>query len=143
MPLDFDGLRKVGSMFGSAGMIVFDDTFCPVGGLRTLANFYAHESCGQCTPCREGTGWSAKMLARLESGAGTQADLDLLQGTADNMAGMTICPLADALAMPIVSYLKKFSAEFVAHLSGGCPAAPVAAAPAHQVQWEDGRAWRA
>ena len=142
VPLDFDGLRKVGSMFGSAGMIVFDETFCPVGALRTLANFYAHESCGQCTPCREGTGWAAKMLARLETGSGTSADLALLQGVADSMDGTTICPLASALAMPISSYMRKFGADFAAHVGRGCSAAAAELEPAHQAQWEDGLAWK-
>ena len=143
VPLDFDSLRKVDSMFGSAGMMVLDETTCLVRSLKTLANFYAHESCGQCTPCREGTGWAAKILGRLESGTGQPRDLELLKATADNMGGLTICPLADALAMPIHSYLKKFGDEFASHLGGGaCPFPDYEAAPTGDPTWEDGRAWR-
>lgn len=122
VPLDFDNLRKVGSMFGSAGMMVLDDTTCIVRSLSTLANFYAHESCGQCTPCREGTGWAAKILQRLEAGTGSLTDVETLSSAADYMMGMTICPLADALAMPIQSYLLRFKDEFIEHAKrGACP----------------------
>ena len=144
VPMDFDSLRKVGSMFGSAGMMVLDETTCIVRTLSTLANFYAHESCGQCSPCREGTGWVAKMLRRLEGGQATQADRNTLGGMAERMMGSTICPLADALAMPVQSYLAKFGDEFDQHLArGGCwhPGAEVA--PAATRVWEDGSPWTA
>ena len=108
VPLDFDNIKKVGSMFGSAGMMVLDDATCMVRTLSTLANFYAHESCGQCTPCREGTGWTAKMLRRMEAGEGQMKDLETLKYASGFMLGTTICPLADALAMPVQSYLAKF-----------------------------------
>ncbi len=138
VPLDFDSLAKIGSMFGSAGMMVLDDQTCVVRSLMTLANFYAHESCGQCTPCREGTGWSAKILRRLETGGASEHDLKTLDSAATYMMGMTICVLADALAMPIKSYLSKFADEFQEHIKrGSCwfPRAPVA--PAGNPFWED------
>jgi NADH-quinone oxidoreductase subunit F len=143
VPLDFDGLRKVGSMFGSAGMIVLDETTCIVRTLSTLADFYAHESCGQCTPCREGTGWTAKMLRRLEEGQGTAQDVATISSAADYMMGMTICPLADALAMPVQSYYKKFYSEFEEHVHRkGCgyPEHEVCVFQGDEARfWEDGR----
>ncbi len=144
VPLDFDHLKKAGSMFGSAGMIVLDDQTCMVRSLSTLANFYAHESCGQCTPCREGTGWTAKILRRLEDGSATGRDYTTLNSAAEYMMGMTICPLADALAMPVQSYVLKFGDEFQEHLRRqGCwfPGADVA--PVTDTFWEDGRTWKA
>jgi NADH-quinone oxidoreductase subunit F len=141
--LDFDELRKAGSMFGSAGMIVLDDQTCMVRSLSTLANFYAHESCGQCTPCREGTGWSAKMLGRLEQGHATEKDFETLNSAAEYMMGMTICPLADALAMPVQSYVAKFKEEFHEHMKRGhCwfPAAEVE--PVAYDVWEDSPTWK-
>jgi NADH-quinone oxidoreductase subunit F len=137
-PLDFEGVKKAGSMFGSAAMIVLDESTCMVRTLSTLANFYAHESCGQCTPCREGTGWTAKMLARLEAGKGGDADIATMKSAVDYMMGTTICPLADAMAMPAVSYYRKFKDEFHEHVRReGCwfPQAPVA--PAGDRTWED------
>ncbi|RYF09809.1 MAG: NADH-quinone oxidoreductase subunit NuoF, partial [Deltaproteobacteria bacterium] len=143
VPLDFDSLRKVGSMFGSAGMIVLDDHTCIVRSLSTLANFYAHESCGQCTPCREGTGWTAKMLHRLESGTANARDYQTLSTTADMMSGTTICPLAEALAMPVQSYVQKFGEEFTEHLRReGCWFPHADVAPVTDTFWEDGQAWK-
>jgi NADH-quinone oxidoreductase subunit F len=142
-PLDFDNLRKVGSMFGSAGMIVLDDQTCMVRSLSTLANFYAHESCGQCTPCREGTGWTAKILQRLEAGTASARDYSTLNSAAEYMMGMTICPLADALAMPVQSYVQKFGDEFEAHLTKeGCWFPEADVAPVAHTYWEDGRTWK-
>jgi NADH-quinone oxidoreductase subunit F len=139
--LDFDSLRKVGSMLGSAALIVFDEDACMVRALATLAQFYAHESCGQCTPCREGTGWIAKILARLEAGLGTASDLDTLRAAADIMTGTTICPLSEALALPLVSYLTKFGSEFVEHVRRpGCCFPEAAVAPAGSSFWEDAAA---
>ncbi len=136
--LDFDNLKAAGSMFGSAGMMVLDDHTCMVRSLLTLANFYAHESCGQCTPCREGTSWVARILKRIEAGQGTEADLDTLAGAAKHMSGTTICPLADALAMPVESYLRKFKDEFVAHVRDKrCSYETYELSPAHNTFWED------
>jgi NADH-quinone oxidoreductase subunit F len=120
--LDYESLQAKGSMLGSGGVIVMDETTCMVRSLLNLAHFYAHESCGQCSPCREGTGWARKILERLEEGQGTQKDFDLLLEIADNMMGKTICVLSDALAMPIQSFLKRFRGEFEEHLKlGKCP----------------------
>src|SRR5690606_9818526 len=129
---------KAGSMFGSAGMMVLDDQTCMVRSLSTLANFYAHESCGQCTPCREGTGWTAKMLQRLERGQATERDIEVMMSTSDYMMGMTICVLADALAMPVQSYYAKFKDEFHEHVRrGGCWFPEAEVAPGGPVVWED------
>lgn len=110
--LDYESLAKAGSMLGSGGMIVFDDTTKMPEVLSVIADFYAHESCGQCTPCREGTGWAAKILRNVIAGKGKKSDLDLLLKIADMMEGKTICPLADADVMPIRSFITKFRNEF-------------------------------
>ncbi len=112
--LDYESLQEKGTMLGSGGVIVMDETTCMVKALTNLAHFYSHESCGQCSPCREGTGWAHKILQRMLGGEGRANDIDELNRIADNMAGKTICVLADALAMPIWSYLKKFRSEFEA-----------------------------
>ncbi len=120
--LDYESLAAKGTMLGSGGVIVMDESVCMVKSLVNLAHFYAHESCGQCSPCREGTGWSHKILKRFHAGEGSLKDLDLLLEIADNMAGKTVCVLSDALAMPIVSHINKFRAEFEAHVKlGKCP----------------------
>ena len=120
--MDFDSVAKAGSLLGSAGIIVMDDTTCMVRTLEAIARFYHHESCGQCTPCREGTGWLHKLLGHLEEGTGRAQDLDLLLDVSDNMMGNTVCVLADAAAMPTKSFVTKFRGEFIAHVeSGGCP----------------------
>jgi NADH-quinone oxidoreductase subunit F len=125
--MDFDSVQRAGSFLGSAGIIVMDETTCMVRALELLGRFFHHESCGQCTPCREGTGWVHKVVAALERGTGRAEDLDLLVQIADNMQGNTICLLADACAMPTRSIVKKFRAEFEAHVHlGRCPLAPVA-----------------
>ncbi len=116
--LDYEALAAKGSMLGSGGVIVIDETTCMVKALTNLAQFYSHESCGQCTPCREGSGWAHKILRRILAGEGRPEDLGELTKIADNMAGKTICVLADALAMPIWSFLKKFRHEFEAYV---CP----------------------
>ncbi len=139
VPLDFDNLKKVGSMFGSAGMMVLDEDTCIVRSLSTLANFYAHESCGQCTPCREGCGWTAKMLDRLERGASSERDIKVMMATSDYMMGTTICVLADALAMPVQSYYAKFKDEFHKHLGGPCWFPEATVSPTGNKLWEDGR----
>ncbi len=110
--LDYESLLKAGSMLGSGGMIVLDETTRMPETLSVIADFYAHESCGQCTPCREGTGWAAKILRNLITGKGKKSDIDLLLKIADMMEGKTICPLADADVMPIRSFVTKFRSEF-------------------------------
>ncbi len=122
--MDPDGLKTVGSMVGSAGVIVMNDTVCMVKAILNLSQFYAHESCGQCTPCREGTTWMRKIIARIEAGEGKPGDVDLLDEVAGNIMGRTICPLGDAAAMPVKSFVKQFRAEFEAHITEGrCPMA--------------------
>ena len=123
--MDFDSVAKAGSMLGSAGIIVMDDSTDMVGALRTIAHFYHHESCGQCTPCREGTGWLETILDRLDAGEGTEADIAKLDTVAQGMLGNTICVLADAAAMPVQSFLKKFREEFARKVKA--PAAHAAA----------------
>lgn len=110
--LDYESLAKAGTMLGSGGMIVLDDTTSMPETLSVIADFYAHESCGQCTPCREGTGWAAKILKNIVAGKGKRSDLDLLLKICDRMEGKTICPLADADVMPIRSFVTKFRSEF-------------------------------
>jgi NADH-quinone oxidoreductase subunit F len=112
--LDYESLLKAGSMLGSGGMIVLDETTSMPETLSVIADFYAHESCGQCTPCREGTGWAAKILKNMVEGKGKRSDVDLLLKIADMMEGKTICPLADADVMPIRSFVTKFRSEFEA-----------------------------
>ncbi|MBI2081938.1 MAG: NADH-quinone oxidoreductase subunit NuoF [Deltaproteobacteria bacterium] len=120
--LDYESLQSKGSMLGSGGVIVIDEGYCIVRALMNLARFYAHESCGQCSPCREGTGWSYKILKRFEEGEGTEQDIDLLLDIGKKMTGMTVCVLADALAMPIASHIGKFREEFENHIGKSCPA---------------------
>lgn len=115
--LDYESIAAAGSMLGSGGMIVLNDTVNMVWALENLAHFYAHESCGQCTPCREGTAWASKILKRALAGKGRREDLALLSSISKNMSGKTICVLADALAMPIDSYTTKFRDEFEACFS--------------------------
>jgi NADH-quinone oxidoreductase subunit F len=112
--LDYESLLKAGSMLGSGGMIVLDDSVKMPEVLSVIADFYAHESCGQCTPCREGTGWASKVLRNIVAGKGNKSDLDLLLKIVDQMEGKTICPLADADVMPIRSFVTKFRDEFEA-----------------------------
>ncbi|MDQ3102480.1 MAG: NADH-quinone oxidoreductase subunit NuoF, partial [Actinomycetota bacterium] len=120
-PLSYDALAEAGTMFGSGAIIVIDDRACMVQlGLR-VAQFYMHESCGKCTPCREGTRWMVQILHSLEDGEATQADLDLLLDVCDRILGKCLCPLGDAAAMPVASYIDRFRAEFQAHFDGGCP----------------------
>jgi NADH-quinone oxidoreductase subunit F len=116
VPLDFDSVAKAGSMLGSAGVIVMDDSTCMVKAARRICRFYAEESCGQCTQCREGTEWLYLILTRLENGQGKKGDLELMLDICANMKGRTICPLSDAAAMPIESYILKFYSEFAAHI---------------------------
>jgi NADH-quinone oxidoreductase subunit F len=101
-------------MLGSGGVICFDDQQCMVRQIARLARFYAHESCAQCTQCREGTAWTTKILERIRDGDGTPQDLDTLLSIADGMTGKTICVLSDSCATPVVSGIKKFRGEFEA-----------------------------
>ncbi|HEU4400666.1 MAG TPA: NADH-quinone oxidoreductase subunit NuoF [Candidatus Polarisedimenticolia bacterium] len=126
--MDFDSLAAAGSSLGSAGVIVMDSGTCIVWALLNLARFYAHESCGQCTPCREGTGWFVKILERLESGRGMASDPALLVDVAGRVEGNTICPFGEAIAWPVQSYVKAFRGEFEEHVTRrGCPLMAVAA----------------
>jgi len=113
--MDFDSLAAAGTMLGSAGGFVMDSGTCIVWALHNVARFYAHESCGQCTPCREGTGWLVKILARLERGDGRPEDVDLLAGIAGKIEGNTVCPFGEAIAWPVESYVRVFREEFEEH----------------------------
>ena len=134
--MDYEGFVAAGSMLGSGGVIVFDDSQCMVKQIARLARFYAHESCAQCTQCREGTAWTTRILERIEAGEGTTADLDTLLDISEQMTGKTICVLSDSCATPVVSGIKKFRHEFEAHIAAKrCPMKPdmsprVATAPA-------------
>lgn len=120
--MDFDSLAKASSMLGSAAVIVMDEDTCMVEESLRLSEFYAHESCGQCTPCREGTLWMTKILDRIEHGKGVEGDVELLGRISNNIMGNTLCPLGDAAAMMMLGFLKKFKDEFNVHIkSGGCP----------------------
>jgi NADH-quinone oxidoreductase subunit F len=114
--MDYEGIQAAGSLLGSGGVICFDDTQDMVRQIARLARFYAHESCAQCTQCREGTAWTTKILERIRDGQGTMKDLDTLLEIADNMTGKTICVLSDSCATPVVSGLKKFRHEFEAKI---------------------------
>jgi len=114
--MDYDSISKAGSMLGSGAVIVLDDSRCMVKSLQRLSYFYMHESCGQCTPCREGTGWLSRMVDRIETGHGRPSDMDLLNSVADNIQGRTICALGDAAAMPVRAMIKHFRHEFEYHV---------------------------
>jgi NADH-quinone oxidoreductase subunit F len=115
--MDYDSIAKAGSMLGSGAVIVMDDTRCMVKSMLRLSYFYMHESCGQCTPCREGTGWLWRVINRIEHGEGKPEDLDLLNSVADNIQGRTICALGDAAAMPMRAFIKHFRSEFEHHIT--------------------------
>jgi NADH-quinone oxidoreductase subunit F len=120
--LDYENLVSLGTFLGSGGIIVLDEDTCMVWALSILEDFYAHESCGQCTPCREGTGWIARVLRDLEAGRAKTSDIDLLLSLGKNMMGNTICVFSDAAAMPLDSFIKKFRGEFEEHVRlGACP----------------------
>ncbi len=130
--MDFDSLAKAGSMLGSGGVVVINEDTCMVDLARRIMHFYAHESCGWCIPCREGTSWIRKLLDRFHAGQGQPEDIPLLGDLAKNMLGATFCPLGDAAAMPTISIVKKWTHEFEEHLAGGCryrPADVLAAIP--------------
>ena len=125
LTMDYDAISKAGSMLGSGAVIVMDETRCMVKSLLRLSYFYYEESCGQCTPCREGTGWLYRMIHRIEHGQGRQEDLDLLDSVAGNIMGRTICALGDAAAMPVRGFLKHYRDEFAYHIENKrCVVAP-------------------
>jgi NADH-quinone oxidoreductase subunit F len=119
-PMSYDGIGKAGSMLGAGSVIVMDDSTCMVKALERIAYFYYEESCGQCTPCREGTGWLYRVIKRIEDGQGHQEDLDRLVDVAENINGNTICALGDAAAAPVISFIKHFREEFQYHIDHGC-----------------------
>jgi NADH-quinone oxidoreductase subunit F len=114
--MDYDSIAKAGSMLGSGAVIVLDDSRCMVKSLQRLSYFYMHESCGQCTPCREGTGWLSRVVDRIENGHGRPSDMDLLDSVAEDIQGRTICALGDAAAMPVRAMIKHFRQEFEYHV---------------------------
>ncbi len=119
IPASFDDVAKAGSMLGSAGIIVMDDTTCMVWAAKNLLYFYKHESCGKCTPCREGGDWLYKILTRIDNGEGEMRDIDLLVSVGNNIAGKTLCAFGDAAATPALTTVKNFRAEFEAHVREG------------------------
>jgi NADH-quinone oxidoreductase subunit F len=128
VPLDYEGVAAAGSMLGTKALQIFDETTCIVRAVLRWTEFYKHESCGKCTPCREGTWWLVQVLKDLEAGKGSEADLDKLLDLCDNIMGRSFCALADGAASPIISSLKYFRQEYLDHLSAGaCPFDPMAA----------------
>ncbi len=122
VPLDFEGVAGVGSMLGTRALQLFDETTCVVRAVLRWTEFYKHESCGKCTPCREGTWWLVQTLANLEQGRGQESDLDLLDDVCDNILGRSFCALGDGATSPITSSIHYFREEYLAHLThGGCP----------------------
>ncbi len=124
VPLDYEGMASVGSMLGTKALQIFDETTCVVRAVRRWTQFYAHESCGKCTPCREGTYWLTQIYARLESGDATEADVDKLLDISDTILGKSFCALGDGAASPIISSIKFFRDEYLAHVgpaAAGCP----------------------
>ena len=122
--MDYDSVAKAGSMLGSGGVVVLDEDTCMVDMARRIMQFYAHESCGWCIPCREGTAWLKQLLNRFHDGGGRSADIPLIDELAKNMLGKTFCPLGDAAAMPTSAIVRKWRSEFEEHLSGHCPYKP-------------------
>jgi NADH-quinone oxidoreductase subunit F len=120
--MDFDSLCDVGSMLGSGAVIVMDETTCMVKAARRMIEFFDHESCGKCTPCREGTYWLSAIMRRITQGKGEEEDLDLLEDICDNIREKTLCPLGDGAIVPILSTLKNFRDEYVQHIkTKRCP----------------------
>jgi NADH-quinone oxidoreductase subunit F len=134
VPLDFEGVGAAGSMLGTRALQIFDDTTCVVRATLRWTEFYQHESCGKCTPCREGTYWMVRVLDRLDRGQGTDEDLDKLLDICDNILGRAFCAFGDGAISPVVSSIKYFRDEFIEHFKrGGCPFDPAAA-----TAWADG-----
>jgi len=119
LTMDFDTLRDIGSGLGTGAMIVMDETTCMVSVLRRISRFYYAESCGQCTPCREGTGWLYRMLTRIYQGEGVKSDIDLLVDVANKIEGHTICAFGDAAAWPVQSFIKHYRHEFEYMIENG------------------------
>jgi NADH-quinone oxidoreductase subunit F len=136
VPLDYEAVGAAGSMLGTKALQIFDETTCVVRAVLRWTEFYKHESCGKCTPCREGTWWLVQTLERLEHGRGSEADLELLLDQCDNILGRAFCALGDGATSPITSSIEYFRDEYIAHLEqGGCPFDPAAStlfAPAHR-----------
>jgi NADH-quinone oxidoreductase subunit F len=127
VPLDFEGTAAAGTMLGTRGLQIFDETTCAVRAALRWTEFYRHESCGKCTPCREGTYWMAQILTELENGQGSDADLDKLLDISDNIVGRSFCPFGDTAVSPAVSTIKYFRDEYLEHRKhGGCPFDPAA-----------------
>ncbi|MHA3023025.1 NADH-quinone oxidoreductase subunit NuoF [Mycobacterium sp. BMJ-28] len=124
--LDYEGVGGAGSMLGTKALQIFDETTCVVRAVRRWTQFYAHESCGKCTPCREGTYWLAQIFERLETGSGERADIDKLLDISDAILGKSFCALGDGAASPIISSIKYFRDEYEAHIGAGCPFDPYA-----------------
>jgi len=134
VPLDFEGVGAAGSMLGTRALQIFDDTTCVVRAVLRWTEFYQHESCGKCTPCREGTYWMVRVLERLDRGQGTDEDLDKLLDICDNILGRAFCAFGDGAISPVVSSIKYFRDEFIEHFKrGGCPFDPAAS-----TAWADG-----
>ncbi|MBO0817227.1 MAG: NADH-quinone oxidoreductase subunit NuoF [Actinobacteria bacterium] len=134
VPLDFEGVGAAGSMLGTRALQIFDETTCVVRATLRWTEFYQHESCGKCTPCREGTYWMVRVLDRLDRGQGTEEDLDKLLDICDNILGRAFCPFGDGAISPVVSSIKYFRDEFIEHFKrGGCPFDPAAT-----TAWADG-----
>jgi NADH-quinone oxidoreductase subunit F len=134
VPLDFEAVGAAGSMLGTRALQIFDETTCAVRAALRWTEFYQHESCGKCTPCREGTYWMVRVLDRLDHGQGTEEDLDKLLDICDNIAGRAFCAFGDGAISPVVSSIKYFRDEFIEHLKrGGCPFDPAAT-----TAWADG-----
>src|ERR687886_400666 len=129
VPLDFESVAKAGSMLGTRALQIFDETTCVVRAVDRWIDFYAHESCGKCTPCREGNYWMKQVLHRLEHGQGSEADLDKLLDICDNILGRSFCALGDGATSPVTSSIQHFRDEYLAHLTnGGCPFDPAKSA---------------
>ncbi|WP_020110239.1 NADH-quinone oxidoreductase subunit NuoF [Rhodococcus sp. 114MFTsu3.1] len=124
VPLDYEGVGAAGSMLGTKALQIFDETTCVVRAVRRWTEFYAHESCGKCTPCREGTYWLVQIYERLETGRGTESDLDTLLDIADSIFGKSFCALGDGAVSPITSSLKHFRDEYAQHIGASCPFDP-------------------
>lgn len=125
VPLDYEGVGAAGSMLGTKALQCFDETTCVVRAVTRWTEFYAHESCGKCTPCREGTYWLVQLLRDIEAGKGVMDDLDKIDDIADNINGKSFCALGDGAASPIFSSLKYFREEYEQHITGkGCPFDP-------------------
>jgi NADH-quinone oxidoreductase subunit F len=121
-PMDYDSIGAAGSFFGSAAVMVIDERCCMVQLALRAEKFYMHESCGKCTPCREGTRWLVQLLQKIEDGRGEYSDLDLIESVGSRMLGRSLCALGDFAVYPVQSYLRKFRSEFEAHIDQrGCP----------------------